>query len=144
MNKRSLLSTDAYLPGTQLREFIIARDVTCRFPTCQQPASRSQLDHIIPFNPNQPAAAQTHEHNLHVLCARHHQLKTDRIWAVARDPATGQTHWTSPLGRTYTKDPEPLATTRLNATIQRTLTTTNAKTPASETDANSETDPDPP
>ncbi|MGC0143634.1 DUF222 domain-containing protein [Pseudactinotalea sp. Z1732] len=98
-----VLACDSYQPGVALREFILDRDVTCRFPTCRQPGRRCQIDHIVPFTSDLPAWAQTHQGNLHLLCARHHGLKTAGAWSVTREPATGDTHWTSPLGYTYTR-----------------------------------------
>lgn len=98
-----ILACDSYQPGAALREFILARDVTCRFPTCRQPGRRCQIDHIVPFTSDRPAWAQTHQGNLHLLCARHHGLKTAGAWSVTREPTTGDTHWTSPLGYTYTR-----------------------------------------
>src|SRR5699024_3261729 len=98
-----ILATDAYQPGAALREHIITRDVTCRFPTCRQPGRRCQIDHIPPFDPAKPAWAQTHQGNLHLLCARHHQLKTTGTWHVRRDYPTGDTQWTSPLGYHHTR-----------------------------------------
>ncbi|MGC0249501.1 DUF222 domain-containing protein [Pseudactinotalea sp. Z1748] len=98
-----VLACDSYQPGATLREFILARDVTCRFPTCRQPGRRCQIDHIVPFTFDRPAWAQTHQGNLHLLCARHHGLKTAGAWRITREPATGDTRWTSPLGYTYTR-----------------------------------------
>ncbi len=98
-----MFATDGYQPGVELREFVMARDRTCRFPTCRQPAARCQLDHVVPFTADRPAIMQTTAANLHVLCARHHQLKTAGLWAVERDPVTGDTIWASPLGLVYTQ-----------------------------------------
>jgi len=100
-----ILSSNAYQPGTALREHVLLRDVTCRFPTCRQPARRCQIDHIIPFDSARPAWAQTYAGNLHVLCQRHHQLKTAGLWNVHRDHA-GDTHWSSPLGYRYIRPAE--------------------------------------
>jgi hypothetical protein len=38
----------AYRPPPRIREHVTARDVTCRFGTCGQPAWRADLDHTIP------------------------------------------------------------------------------------------------
>ncbi|MGH8961865.1 MAG: DUF222 domain-containing protein [Jatrophihabitantaceae bacterium] len=40
----------SYRPPTDLREFVTARDRTCRFPTCNRPAVRCELDHAIPWS----------------------------------------------------------------------------------------------
>lgn len=101
-----LSCTDAYAPSRRLRARIIERDQTCRFPTCQVPAWRCQLDHITAFDPALPAWAQTIETNLHALCAHHHQTKTAGLFTVERDPRSGITTWYSPTGHAYTRSPE--------------------------------------
>ncbi|MQA86404.1 MAG: DUF222 domain-containing protein [Streptosporangiales bacterium] len=89
----------AYRPPAALAEFVRARDVTCRFPGCRQPAWRSDLDHVIPY-PHGPTAAE----NLGPLCRRHHDLKQQPGWNVRRDP-DGSYTWTSPTGHTYVTPP---------------------------------------
>jgi len=105
-NHLGLICTDAYAPSRRLRTRILDRDQTCRFPTCQVPAWRCQLDHIVPFDESLPAWAQTVETNLHALCAHHHQVKTAGIFSVERDPRTGVTTWHAPTGHVYTRAPE--------------------------------------
>lgn len=101
-----LICTDAYAPSRRLRTRIIERDHTCRFPTCQIPAWRCQLDHIVAFNPDLPAWAQTIETNLHALCAHHHHTKTAGIFTVERDARSGITTWRTPTSHAYTRSPE--------------------------------------
>ena len=101
-----LICADAYAPSRRLRARIVERDQTCRFPTCQVPAWRCQLDHIVPFDPHLPAWTQTVETNLHALCAHHHQTKTAGIFRVERDPRSGITTWHSPTGHAYARSPE--------------------------------------
>ncbi|WP_426593173.1 DUF222 domain-containing protein [Cellulomonas sp. McL0617] len=100
--------TIRYRPGTDLTRTIIARDVTCTFPGCRQPATRSDVDHIVPFDPKKPAADQTHPDNLHALCRHHHNAKTKKHWQVHRNAHTGVTTWTSADGITFTRDPTPV------------------------------------
>lgn len=90
-----LRAADSYAPSAALRRHVVMRDVTCRFPGCRVPGWKCQLDHIDPFTGALPAWAQTVETNLHLLCAHHHQLKTNSDWRVWRD-AYGATHWVSP------------------------------------------------
>ncbi|WP_158615072.1 HNH endonuclease signature motif containing protein [Cellulomonas sp. PhB150] len=97
-----------YRPGADLSRSVRTRDVTCTYPGCRQPAIRSELDHVVPFDKTRPAEEQTTEANLHALCKRHHQAKTKKIWNVRRDKATGNTEWTSPLGITYYRSPIPV------------------------------------
>jgi len=98
----------AYRPGADLTATVVARDATCTFPGCRQPAWRGEIDHIVPFDRSRPADEQTTEENLHALCKRHHQAKTLKLWNVSRDKATGNTLWTSPLGVTYSRSPIPV------------------------------------
>ena len=41
----------AYRPPPRLREYVTARDLTCRNPVCRQPAWRADLDHTKPWAP---------------------------------------------------------------------------------------------
>ncbi|GAB3167420.1 hypothetical protein GCM10027059_28270 [Myceligenerans halotolerans] len=107
-------STRTYTPGGILRAAIGARDRACRFPGCDRPAttggrSATDLDHIQPFDkdhryrPGEPG--QTRATNLHLLCRKHHNLKTHAHWQVTRDPDTGITRWTAPRGAASTVEP---------------------------------------
>lgn len=93
-----------YEVSEPLRRWIIARDRTCRFPGCSRRASACQLDHVAAWSDG----GGTDASNVHALCTRHHQLKTHGGWRVSREDATGLTVWTSPTGRTYWVDPEPV------------------------------------
>ena len=100
---------DRYRPGAELTRTVLARDVTCTWPGCRQPAQRCDLDHIEPFDHSDPArGGPTTAENLHALCRHHHQAKTAKVWNVRRDKATGNTIWTSPLGITYARSPIPV------------------------------------
>jgi hypothetical protein len=99
-----------YRPGADLTGVVVARDVTCTFPGCRQPAARCDLDHVEPFDPGRPATDQTSADNLHALCRHHHLAKTHARWDVERDHRTGVTRWTSPAGITYTRSPVPVTT----------------------------------
>ncbi|GAA1631708.1 HNH endonuclease signature motif containing protein [Georgenia ruanii] len=100
------LGTTRYRPGADLSRQVIARDVTCTFPGCRQPAWKADLDHIASYD---PAVAeqleQTTKIRLQALCRRHHNLKTTKFWSAARDETTGAIHWTAPSGHTYTRAP---------------------------------------
>jgi len=92
-----------YRPSTALAAFVRARDLTCRFPGCDQPATHCDIDHAIayPFGPTHPA-------NLRCLCRKHHLLKTFWTgpggWHDIQQP-DGTVEWTSPTGHTYTTRP---------------------------------------
>ena len=60
-----------YRPSAGLAEFVRCRDLTCRFPGCEQPAQFCDLDHTIPY-----PAGPTHPSNIKCLCRFHHLLKT--------------------------------------------------------------------
>jgi Domain of unknown function (DUF222) len=65
----------SYRPSLALAEFIRFRDLTCRFPGCDQPAEVCDIDHTTPF-PFGP----THPSNLKLLCRYHHLVKTFWGW----------------------------------------------------------------
>ncbi|MDR3661295.1 MAG: DUF222 domain-containing protein [Mycobacterium sp.] len=62
-----------YRPSATLAEFIRCRDLTCRFPDCDRPAERCDIDHTIPY-----PAGPTHPSNLKCLCRFHHLLGEER------------------------------------------------------------------
>ena len=65
--------TPAYLPTSATRDYLAARDGTCRFPGCRHRAARptTDLDHRTPWNLNGHAGS-TCECNLQALCRHHH------------------------------------------------------------------------
>ena len=65
-----------YRPSKKLIDFIRCRDMTCRFPGCNRPATETDVDHTVPW-PQGPTSAS----NLKCLCRHHHLLKT--FWAGA-------------------------------------------------------------
>lgn len=95
-----------YRPSQALAAFVRARDLTCRFPGCERPATHSDIDHAIAY-PHGP----THPANLRCLCRKHHLLKTfwtgPRGWHDTQHP-DGTIDWTSPTGHTYTTRPGSL------------------------------------
>ncbi|MBO3086061.1 HNH endonuclease signature motif containing protein [Cellulomonas fengjieae] len=110
------VGTTAYRPGADLTRTVIARDVTCTFPGCRQPATRCELDHRIPYDHSQArrehdADPQTCLENLHALCKHHHQAKTTGWWQVTWDKNTGISTWTDRHGLTYARHPIPVHTT---------------------------------
>jgi Domain of unknown function (DUF222) len=93
----------SYRPPRPLARYVIARDATCRFPGCRQPARRCDLDHVEPW-PAGPTAAS----NVISLCRHHHRLKHAGRWHVSASHG-GTVTWTSPTGRRYTTKPPPIA-----------------------------------
>ena len=92
-----------YAIPDRLREFIVARDRTCRFPGCARRADRCQIDHAQPWDDG----GSTSPDNLGALCVRHHQLKTHAGWQITHSRPDGGCTWTSPHGRVYEHAPPP-------------------------------------
>jgi hypothetical protein len=91
----------AYRPPPRLREFVIARDVTCRNPACRQPAWRADLDHTISYD----RAGRTCRCNLGGACRRDHQLKQHPRWKLEQT-RPGEFTWITPAGRRYIAAPD--------------------------------------
>ena len=106
-----------YSPPAPLREYLLARDQTCRFPGCSQPAIRTDLDHTEAFSGDDKGGV-TSASNLHCLCRRHHRLKTHHQWKVTAEPGA-RLRWTSPRGRSYKTDPPPIAESRAPLDLSR-------------------------
>ncbi|HVE64326.1 MAG TPA: DUF222 domain-containing protein [Mycobacteriales bacterium] len=94
------LGTKAYRPTRRLDEHLIARDQTCSFYLCDQPAETCDTEHAVPYQ----QGGATDENNCAPMCRRHHRLKTHGGWTVVR-ARDGTVTWTSPLGKTYTTRP---------------------------------------
>ena len=88
-----------YTPSRQLADFVRCRDLTCRFPGCDEPAYHCDLDHTLAY-PAGPTCAS----NLKCLCRKHHLLKTFCGWLDQQSP-DGTVIWTAPSGQTYTTYP---------------------------------------
>ena len=87
---------ESYEPPQALKDFLIARDRTCRFPGCRRSAALSDLDHAQSWD----EGGSTSVENLGALCRRHHRLKTHDGWSVTSNP-DGSCTWTSPLGKKF-------------------------------------------
>ncbi len=94
-------ASPAYRPPPRIREYVIARDQTCRNPRCGQPAWRADLDHTRPYDHGGP----TCKCNLGGACRSDHQLKQLPGWTLTQ-PQPGIFQWTTPAGRTYTTRPD--------------------------------------
>jgi hypothetical protein len=80
------------------------RDVHCRFPGCDRRRG-VQAHHVVHWADLGPTA----DHNLALLCHRHHQLVHELGWTVTGNPTTpnGLT-FHRPDGKTYQPAPAPL------------------------------------
>ncbi len=94
-------ASSAYRPSPRLREYVSARDGTCRMATCRQPAWHSDLDHTVPHHRGGPTCSC----NLGGHCRTHHQLKQLPHWRVIQ-PKPGTFIWTTPAGRSYLVTPD--------------------------------------
>ncbi len=93
----------SYAIPARLRELVVTRDGTCRFPGCSRAASACQLDHAQAWDDG----GGTSVGNLGALCTRHHQLKTHAGWALTAGRPDGSCTWHSPAGRRYDHHPPP-------------------------------------
>lgn len=87
---------ERYEPPQSLKDFLIARDRTCRFPGCRRAAILSDLDHAQSWE----SGGETSIENLGALCRRHHKLKTHYGWNI-ESFADGSCIWRSPAGKEY-------------------------------------------
>jgi len=96
----STSTSSSYRPSPRLREYVSARDITCTFPTCRQPAWRTDLDHTVPWH----RGGATSSSNLGARCRTHHKIKQLSGWKLEQSPA-GAFVWTTPAGNSYTTEP---------------------------------------
>ncbi|MEI8082295.1 MAG: DUF222 domain-containing protein, partial [Actinomycetes bacterium] len=100
-----------YRPSRALRDFIVARDMYCRFPGCSARASgiTAEIDHADPFNQTDPAAGgSTDRVNLGSLCRAHHRAKTAGLFSISDSRDDGSCRWRSRTGHTYQHEPEDI------------------------------------
>ena len=92
------------VPDT-MRALVEARDRTCGFPTCRQPAWRCEQDHTVAHRLGGPTCPC----NLSPECSRHHHLKHLPNWRLDQ-PRPGVLTWTTParLTHTVTSGPYPV------------------------------------
>ena len=75
-------ATSYYIPA-RIRQTLTAKWQACTMPGCRRRAEASEVDHIIPFNHDDPAlGGLTVFGNLHPLCKKDHQSKTDGNYSV--------------------------------------------------------------
>lgn len=75
-------SKSYHIPA-DVRAPLTAKWQSCSVPGCTRRAETSEIDHITPFDHDDPArGGQTTFMNTHPLCKAHHQLKTDRKFSI--------------------------------------------------------------
>ena len=89
-----------YVPSKALADFVRCRDLTCRWPGCEVPATDCDIDHSIPF----AQGGATHAANLNCKCRTHHLAKTFLGW-TEQQLADGTLIFSSPAGQTYVTTP---------------------------------------
>src|SRR3984957_12867492 len=89
-----------YLPGDRLRRLIQVRDHTCTWPPCSRPARESDFEHAVPYD----KGGVTDACNAGARSRRCHQVKQMPGWTVTQ-PRPGWHVWTTPTGRSYTREP---------------------------------------
>ncbi len=112
-----------YRPSAALADFVRARDLTCRAPGCDRPATDCDLDHTVPY----AAGGATHATNIKCLCRFHHLLKTFWGWNDRQLP-DGTIIWTLPDNQTHTTTP---AGTALFPTLHTPTPPNNPEPPGS-------------
>ncbi|WP_039313644.1 HNH endonuclease signature motif containing protein [Mycolicibacterium setense] len=98
------LGEPGYRPSAALSEFIRWRDLTCRFPGCDAPAQRCDIDHSVPY-----PLGPTHPSNNKLYCRAHHLLKTFSTGWTDRQLPDGTVIFTAPTGHTYVTEPHGAA-----------------------------------
>ena len=85
-----------YRPSVITREFTQWRDLTCRWPGCDRPVAKCEVDHTVPY-----PAGFTHASGLKHYCGLHHLIKTFHSgWGEQQLP-DGTIILTAPTGHTY-------------------------------------------
>ncbi len=93
-------SEPGYRPSVALSEFIRWRDLTCRFPGCDAPIDRCDIDHTAPW-----PAGPTHPSNTKLYCRAHHLIKTFCPGWSDRQLPDGTVEITTPTGHTHITEP---------------------------------------
>ncbi len=98
-----------YYLASDLQKLVLRlRDQHCRFPGCNRPAERCEIDHAHPYD----TGGHTDTCNLGPLCKHHHEMKTAGYWRITTSRRNGSCTWRSPLGRVYQHEPPDLVPPR--------------------------------
>ncbi|WP_052070963.1 HNH endonuclease signature motif containing protein [Rhodococcoides fascians] len=87
-----------YRPSARVATFVRTAYRTCTFPNCDVPSARYQIDHVVPFDKDDPGrGGWTIVTNLQPVCVFHHQAKTSKAWSAVM-LAGGAILWSNYLG----------------------------------------------
>lgn len=100
---RAVHGHDRYRPPARMRREIEARDGTCMFPGCRQPARRCDCDHTIAHH----LGGATCPCNLAILCRHHHRTKQADGWTLIQ-VWPGVLLWITPSAHWYVSAPDPI------------------------------------
>ncbi|HEY4004825.1 MAG TPA: DUF222 domain-containing protein [Pseudonocardia sp.] len=120
-----------------LARFLCIRDRTCVWPGCRRSATGCHIDHTQDHADGGP----TIQANTAPLCARHHLYKSAGAWKL-RQTRPGVFEWTSPMGRVYRTQAEPLKPPA--PSIPRPRPSTPPQSPPAKPATRPANDPDPP
>ena len=99
-------AAETYTIPEKMRIALVEKWQFCTLPGCDRSAVKAELDHIEPFNHEDPGrGGSTSMGNLHPLCREHHQMKTDDRLRVTRQSETGMLTWMLPGGHQLTTRP---------------------------------------
>src|SRR5205807_2146570 len=88
-----------YRPSGTLRRLVQVRDGYCTMPVCVRHPRNTDFEHAVPW-----PAGRTCLCNGGCRCRHDHRIKQSKNWSVEQLPG-GHHQWTTPAGRTYTKEP---------------------------------------
>ncbi|GAA1819941.1 MULTISPECIES: HNH endonuclease signature motif containing protein [Brevibacterium] len=113
---------------TPVRTTLAAQWQWCTVPGCRRRAATAEIDHIDPFNHDNPDdGGLTVFGNLHPLCKQHHQQKTDRLLTVQMS-TPGIAEYTFAHGTRVTARPGDNPVNVENARLINTLTSSTGTT----------------
>ena len=103
-------------PPPRLADLVRTSEPTCCFPGCRVRARDCDLDHRVPYDPQDPdgrrGGGSTCSSNLQPLCRTHHRLKTAGVIHVRLVPTTegrgvppGTLEFTTSTGLAYRRSP---------------------------------------
>jgi hypothetical protein len=91
--------SESYRPSGTLRRLVQVRDGRCTMPVCVRRPRSTDFEHAVPWPTGRTCLC-----NGGCRCRHDHRIKQSKNWHVKQLP-DGHHQWTTPAGRTYTKEP---------------------------------------